>query len=256
MSRIGRGSGWRVSWLGCASIILGLSPSAQADGNEFVLSATAAITTDYVFRGVSQSSENPAVQASLNAGYGIFYAGIWGSNVDFGAIGGREIAPVEIDYYAGLAPTWKGIAFDFGGYFYTYPGAFDPGANLDYFELKTGASYSFSDSLTVAVANWWTPDYSGEIGDGNALEISTEYVFASKLFGLFTPSVSALLGWQWTTVEDFTYWNAGLTLGFMDNWSADIRYWDTDLNETGCTNFIGAADNCDGRVIGTVTAAF
>ncbi len=27
---------------------------------------------------------------------------------------------------------------------------------------------------------------------------------------------------------DYTYWNAGLTLGFMENWSADIRYWDTD----------------------------
>jgi uncharacterized protein (TIGR02001 family) len=237
------------------ALMLGLAMPAQA--NDLTLGGTATLTTDYMFRGVSQTNQNPAVQASLDASYGIFYAGMWGSNVDFGGNGfGREIATLEIDYYAGIAPTWRGITFDLGGYFFTYPGAYDPGGDLNYFELKTGASYTFTDSLTLTVANWWSPDYSGEIGDGDALELSAEYGFDSKIFNFFTPSVSALVGWQWTTIEDFTFWNAGLTLGFMDNWSADIRYWDTDLNETGCTNVIGSANNCGARVVGTVTASF
>ena len=36
--------------------------------------------------------------------------------------------------------------------------------------------------------------------------------FANKWW-IFTPSVSGLIGWQWTQGTDYTYWNAGLTLG-------------------------------------------
>lgn len=252
-----RGQNKVATLLYCATTIGCLCSPAAAEDSKLELSATAAFTTDYIFRGVSQTRRNPAVQASLDASYGIFYAGIWGSNVDFGGNEfGKEIATLEIDYYGGIAPTWKGITFDIGGYFYTYPGAFDPGGNFDYFELKTGASYTFADSLTVTIANWWTPDYSGETGDGDALELSAAYAFASKLFNFFSPSVSALVGWQWTSIEEFTYWNAGFTLSFMDNWSADIRYWDTNLGNAGCANFIGFANNCDSRVVGTVKAAF
>ncbi|ODS02167.1 hypothetical protein AUC71_16785 [Methyloceanibacter marginalis] len=183
---------------------------------------------------------------------------MWGSNVDFGGSGtGQELATVEIDYYAGIAPTWKGISFDIGGLYYTYPGAFDPGTEFDYFELKTGASYTFGESFTVGVTNYWSPDFFGETGTGNAIEGSAEYVFGSQLFNFFTPSVSALLGYQDVDdLGDYTYWNAGLTLGFMDNWSADIRYWDTDFSEAGCVGFNGGANNCDARVVGTISASF
>ncbi len=101
-----------------AALIGGLAVPAQAQvteleekdapgvlGDGFSLSASAAFTTDYVFRGISQTDQNPAVQASLDASYGIFYIGMWGSNVDFGAgPAGQDIANVEIDYYAG--PTF------------------------------------------------------------------------------------------------------------------------------------------------------
>ena len=49
--------------------------------NKLGWSATLTGTTDYVFRGFSLSSESPALQGSLDATYGIFYAGVWGSNV-------------------------------------------------------------------------------------------------------------------------------------------------------------------------------
>ena len=35
-------------------------------------------------------------------------------------------------------------------------------------------------------------------------------------------------------LADYTYWNAGLTLGFLDHWSADIRYYDTNYNDDEC----------------------
>lgn len=248
-----------------AALIGGLALPAQAEeryleqkdaptgsqGNGFSLSASAALTTDYVFRGISQTMQNPAVQASLDASYGMFYLGAWGSNVDFGAGPfGQDIANIEIDYYAGITPEWQGISFDIGGIYYTYPGAYDPGFELDYFELKTAAFYTFGESFTVGVSNYWSPEFAGKTGTGDALELAGEYAFGSKLFNVFTPSVSALVGWQWVDkLTDYTYWNAGLTLGFMENWSADVRYWDTDL---GC----GGLNICGSRVVGTLAASF
>ncbi len=209
-----------------------------------------------MFRGISQTAENPAVQASLGATYGIFYAGAWGSNVDFGGTSfnapfGTDIANIEIDYYAGITPEWKGITFDIGGIYYTYPGARDPGAELDYFELKTGASYTFGEGFTVGLTNYWSPEFTGETGDADALEVKAGYTFANKWW-IFTPTVSGLFGYQWVEdLTDYAYWNAGLTLAFAENWSADVRYWDTDLD--GCT---GGLFSCDARVVGTITAAF
>jgi len=234
-----------------AALIGGLALPAQAE--ELTLGGTATFTTDYVFRGISQTDENPAVQASLDATYGIFYLGMWGSNVDFGGgPAGQDIANLEIDYYAGITPEWRGISFDIGGLYYTYPGAYDPGGEFDYFEFKTAASYTFGEAFTVGVSNYWSPEFFGETGNADALELSGEYAFGGKLFNFFTPSVSGLVGWQWIDEgTDYTYWNAGLTLGFMDNWSADIRYWDTDVTDAAC-----GGDLCDARVVGTISASF
>jgi len=235
-----------------AALIAGTALPAQAqDDKKLNLSATATFTTDYVFRGISQTANNPAAQAEFDATYGIFYLGMWGSNLDFGGDLGRDIASLEIDYYGGIAPTWQGISFDIGGIYYTYPNAFDPGGEFDYFELKTGGSYTFFEALTLGVTNYWSPEFFGQTGDADALELSGEYAFANKWW-IFTPSVSGLIGWQWIDQgTDYTYWNAGLTLGFLDNWSADIRYWDTGLSTGAC-----GGDFCDSRVVGTVSASF
>ena len=56
----------------------------------------------------------------------------------------------------------------------------------------------------------------------------------------------------------YVYWNAGLTLSFLEHWSADVRYWDTDLSDTGCP-FVGGGvgrNNCDARAVGTIKATF
>ncbi len=232
-----------------------LAVPAHAD-NKLALSATAAFTTDYVFRGISQTNENLAVQPEFDLTYGIFYAGIWGSNLDFGGNGfGGDIANIEIDYYAGITPMWKGITFNIGGIYYTYPGAFDPAGEFDYFELKTGASYTFFDKLTLGITNYWSPENFGDTGHNDVLEVGLAYAFAGKLFNFFSPSISGLYGHQWGQAVaggfDYNYWNAGLTLGFMDHWSADVRYWDTDAG-INC----GDPDLCDARVVGTIKATF
>jgi len=221
-----------------ATLIGGLALPAQAAELEF--GATATFTTDYVFRGISQTENGPAVQASFDATYGLFYLGMWGTNVDFGP---GDPSDIEIDYYAGITPSWAGFDFDFGAIFYTYP---DSGAGVDIVEGKAGVSRTFMDAFTVGATAYLSDR------DYQAYEFAGEYGFTNKWW-MFTPSVSALIGFVETdgsyVADDYTYWNAGLTLGFLDNWSADIRYWDTD-NGTACNQF------CDSRVVGTVSASF
>ena len=240
-----------------AALIGGLALPAHAGDNKLTLSATTAITTDYVFRGISQTAENPAAQPEFDLYYGIFYAGIWASNLDFGGTPfGGDVASIEIDYYAGITPKWKGITFNIAGLYYTYPGAFDPAGEFDYFELKTGASYTFAEKLTLSLTNYWTPENFGETGNNDVLEFGAAYVFGNKLFNFFTPTISGVVGTQWGEESeggvDYTYWNAGLTLGFMDHWSVDARYWDSDLSTCQTSGLF----SCDERVVGTLKAVF
>jgi uncharacterized protein (TIGR02001 family) len=257
MARRSREAGIIKSCVLGAALGACLAAPAQAGDNKLMLSGSAAFTTDYIFRGISQSG-GPAAQPEFDLTYGMFYAGIWGSNLDFGGNGaGKDIASIEIDYYAGITPMWKGITFNIGGVYYTYPGAFDPGAELNYFELKTGASYTFFEKLTLGITNYWSPEFTGQTGDADALELAASYAFSGKLFNFFSPSISGLVGWQWIEKNvDYTYWNVGLTLGFMDHWSADVRYWDTDASSADCVSLITFTGRCDGRVVGTLKATF
>src|SRR5690606_18126498 len=82
------------------------------------VSYNVALTSDYVFRGVSQSDESVALQAGVDYSKNIFYAGAWASTVDFGA--GSD-ADYEVDFYAGVKPTAGNFSFDFGVIYYAYP---------------------------------------------------------------------------------------------------------------------------------------
>jgi uncharacterized protein (TIGR02001 family) len=229
-----------------AAFVAGAATCAQADDRKIELSATANFVTDYLFRGVTNTSDNPAVQPEFDVTYGMFYVGMWGSNTDFGD-------GIEIDYYGGIRPTWNNLTFDIAGLEYTYPGS----NGIDYFELKTGASWA-SMGWTLGVTNYWSPDWGNAAGSSDAIEGKVGYDFSGKILNFFSPGVSGGVGFQSFdhTYTDYTYWNAGLTLGFLDHWSADVRYWDTNLGSGDCVALSGVSHGCDARVVGTLSASF
>jgi uncharacterized protein (TIGR02001 family) len=230
-----------------AALVAGLAFPAQADDKKITLSATTVLTTDYMFRSISNTNQRPAAQAEFDLYYGIFYAGIWGSNTAYGD-------GIEIDYYAGITPKWGDVTFNFAALYYSYPGA---DSEIGYFEAKAGASYT-SGKWTFGINDYWSPDNFQVFGNSNAIEGSIAYAFSGKLFNFFTPTISGGLGFQSyeEIASDYTYWNAGLTLGFMNNFSVDVRYYDTDYSETECFIQSGARPNCDARAVGTLKAVF
>jgi uncharacterized protein (TIGR02001 family) len=229
-----------------AAFVAGLAATAYAD-NKLTLSGSASFTTDYMFRSISNTKNDPAVQPEFDLGYGIWWAYIWGSNTSFGN-------NIEIDYGAGISPKWKDITFTVGGLAYTYPG----GNSIDYFELKAGATWA-KGPWSIGVFNWWSPDNFQTFGSSDAVEGDIGYTFSKKLWNFFTPSISGAVGHQSYSevAHDYTYWNVGLTFAFMNHWSADIRYYDTDYSEQECfVNTGNSLTACNARAVGTIKATF
>ncbi len=239
-----------------------------APGRTFSYSVNAAVTTDYIFRGISQSSESPAVSAGLDVSYGIFYAGFWGSSIDFDPPLGLD-ANVEMDVYAGIKPVLGPVTFDLGILGYLYPGADDSVVKngfeeADYLELKAGASITPFTNASLSVTAYYSPDFSGFIDEAFAVEGAAGYTFPA--IGRFTPSISGLVGYQTgdaqsnaapivqAAEDEYTYWNVGASVAF-DKFTVDVRYWDTDISDKsngGAGNLFAFETYADERVVGTV----
>lgn len=145
-----------------SSLVLAII-STHTFGNEN-LSFNATLTSDYLFRGVSQTDSSPAIQAGLNYDFANgFYTGAWASNVDFG-----DDANLEIDGYLGYAfEMQNGFSVDVLFNYYTYQG-YPSEVDVDYSELILSASkgafnYTFG----------YAPSYGNS--DLNALYIGIDY---------------------------------------------------------------------------------
>ena len=213
---------------GASSILLVCLVMPAFAEDKLAWSATLTGTTDYVFRGFSLSNQNPALQGSLDATYGIFYAGVWSSNVQ-----DEGYEPVEVDVYTGIKPEWGKAAFDLGVLWYSYPGAIPRPLGYQYVELKAGLSFSPLTNLKMTPIFWYVP------AQKNAIETYTYEValaYALPAAGNFTPTISGLVGYTdaeevdafATGVDDYTYWNLGVALS-VKKYTFDFRYWDTSI---------------------------
>ncbi len=99
-------------------------PAAAQDAEPpkaFTVSGSAALVSDYRFRGVSQTNEDFAVQGGLTLAHESgFYIGTWGSNLaGWGTFGGSNM---ELDLIGGFKKDFNGTALDIGVTTYVYPG--------------------------------------------------------------------------------------------------------------------------------------
>lgn len=251
-----------ASVLLAAVLVLGTTLASQARADEEKdffdslpgsFSGSVAVTTDYVFRGASQTDQNPAVQGSIgwstdfNAGEQpiTLALGIWGSNVDFND--GDE-ATVEIDYTAGLSTEFAGFSFGATYLYYSYPGAADR-LNYDYSEvgLTVGKDLDF---VALTGSFYWSPDFFGSTGD------AYYYGLDAKVPLPFKFAATGHIGTQRfdrSGLDDYVDWSVGLTRPVMGI-DLSLTYYDTDVKDGG---FCGASnDLCDSRVVFTIAKSF
>ena len=204
-------------------------------------------TSDYVFRGQSQTAGDPTIQGGLDVSYGSFYAGLWGSGVDFGD--GTNQAGAEIDFYGGITHSLGPVDLDLGVIYYHYTDVKNETAELDYVELKLGASTTIN-KFSFGVTGFYSPEYTGKTGPTVTVEGTAGYELPS--FESIVPTISATLGtvqFEEAGNTDYNYWNAGVSLVAAEKLTIDLRYWDTDGATSDCTT---AVFGCDERFVASV----
>ena len=92
------------------------SSTAFSDEHAVALDGNVTLTSDYVFRGISQTDENPSIQGGFDISGDLLYAGVWGSNANYDGASG------EFDVYLGLTKDFGPVSMDFGVIHYDYPG--------------------------------------------------------------------------------------------------------------------------------------
>lgn len=118
-----------------------LAQEEEEAGGPWALSGEVTLTSDYVWRGVTQTDESPALQAGLDLSHESgFYAGVWGSNVDFDDP--DDGIDLEVDIFAGW--SWdlnETVNLDLSVTHYMYPGASD-GYDIDYNEYTARVTFA------------------------------------------------------------------------------------------------------------------
>jgi uncharacterized protein (TIGR02001 family) len=261
--------------IGALSLGLLSTTAAVADEKrDLTYSFNVAVTSDYIFRGFTQTAGAPTGQLGFDVTWGKFYAGMWSSGLDFGndAVTGKQTARAEVDLYAGFKPVWNNITFDFGVIYYAYPRALDNrlttafAREANYVEFKAGMSREIWKDGTLSSTLFISPDYTNETG--RVLTTETQFSQVLPVIAGWTPTFSALLGSQYgrdQTYRDFVgngdkrymYWNVGIAFGW-EKFSIDLRYWDTNIKDNnvaggGINGFCsGKLFGCDERVVGTI----
>jgi Bacterial protein of unknown function (Gcw_chp) len=245
---------------------------------------SAALMSDYNFRGVTQSNHRPSAQAGFEPRYNFTkdlqgYVGISGESIDF-----PNRAAAEIDFYGGIRPTFGKLALDLGVWYYWYPDGqcFNTAAlcnslgggpsvavalpngntvkqDLSFYEVYGKATYTVNDNFNFGGNVWYSPSVlnSGAPGlyyAGNVTITAPSTWFANGL-GAY---VSGDLGyWSLGTTDlfygpvplpSYTTWDAGIAFTYKA-FTLDLRYYDSDLSKAACNVFTGdqtAAPNAAG----------
>jgi uncharacterized protein (TIGR02001 family) len=202
--------------LAAAAAMLAVT-GAAVGGN---VSATVGLVSDYDFRGITQTLNDPAFQLGLTytGDSGVYY-GLWGSNVDFqGVLDTYQLSDLdrpstEIDAFLGFSGE-KVVGYDFGVIYYSYPNMGD---------INTPEVYAGISKGPASFKLWYSWAWGGK---GGPREIYAEGNLAIPLtegFNLlghigYTDSNAFLNGhyYDWSAGFGYDVSNFSLTLKYID----------------------------------------
>lgn len=202
---------------------------------------TGTVTSDYVWRGITQTDEGVAFQTGLTytAPVGI-YAGVWASNVDFGSD-----ANFEVDGFVGYNTDFgDNVNFDVMLNRYTYTGE----SALNWNELIAKATFLENYSVTVAYSNdsWATGENGLYYALGTSWDLPSDFsVSASVGYTDFSKRITN----EEDGLRDYGDWSVGVgkTIGPM---SLGLAY--IGINDSGRKV---AGYQADDRLVFSITVA-
>jgi uncharacterized protein (TIGR02001 family) len=256
-----------------ADLVTKAKPMVAPEPPAWDLAFGSAIASDYVFRGVTQSNHKPSVAAYFEPRYNFnkdhqVYVGIGGASISF-----PNRPAAEVDLYAGYRPTFGPVAFDFGAWYYWYPGGqcFNAAAtgdcfvngnlpngntikgDLSFLEFFAKVNWTVNENISLGAYVWYSPSVLNSGADGVFYGGVAKYTWAAFSNGV-QPYISGDVGrWALGTTDSFygtAAFPAGIPLPSYTTWSAgfgwtwkvftvDLRYTDTNLSKGDCNVFTG-----------------
>ena len=218
---------------------------ALADDAASSLTANVSLTSNYVFRGISQTGGDAAIQGGFDYTHSSgAYIGTWASNVgwieDFQ---GYTTGNVEIDVYGGYRNSFGPVSYDLGLIQYSYPGSRPAGTvNADTTEAYASLGWK-----------WFTVKYSYYLSNqvfGFDKADGSDYWDLSGSLPIADTGLTA--GAHWGTFkfrnngnQDYDDWKASLTydLGKLgkaaSGMTAGVMYTDTNAKQAYWSNPAG-----------------
>jgi uncharacterized protein (TIGR02001 family) len=212
-----------ISTLFFGALLAGAAAMAQTKVAEpdYTLSYNVGAVSDYRFRGIAQTSTNPALQAGLDFAHKSgLYLGAWGSNVSWiKDYAGAKDGALEIDLYGGYkGEISKDFTFDLGLIGYQYPGN-NAATNANTTEIYGALTYGpvtakYSRSTGNFVAN---PNSSGSayLEVAATFDLGNGYTLTPHLGRQSIPNVGHNAG-------DYTDYSLTLAKDFGSGLSATV----------------------------------
>jgi uncharacterized protein (TIGR02001 family) len=159
-----------------------------APAPDSTLTANVGLFSQYIFRGISQTAGQPAVQGGFDYAHtNGFYLGTWASNIswleDFGQYNRSSL---EWDFYGGFKQNFPGSEdwnYDVGLYYYYYPGRRNPGAyNANTFEMYGAIGWKWlSAKASYNFENYFGAEPTGQKTNGTwYFDFSAAYPFGES----------------------------------------------------------------------------
>lgn len=221
--------------------------AAQSASGGVAVSANVGLVSDYRFRGISYTEENPALQGGVDANLALsdslsLFAGTWASTGNDDTIGAGEI-----DLYGGLAGR-SGLAnWQVGVLGYFYPDA----SGIDFYELHGEFGMDIGP-MSAAAGLFYAPDQSS-LGGGDSVYVYTSLASAVPN----TPiTLRASLGYEDGGVWDGKWdWKLGAVAVYRQ-FSFGVSYVDSNKSAPYLTDSGSRRKAGDSAVLFSVSTSF
>jgi uncharacterized protein (TIGR02001 family) len=248
-----------ASTLTAAALLGGSLTLPQAAGAQttieslgLTVTATPAVTTDYLFRGISQTRGRPAAQFTLDVEHSSgLYIGGFISNVAFPGTNLRQ----EVDGSFGYRFSLGDLKLDVGATYFGYPGYERPPGGYDWawWEVNLRASQEVGPFKLLGQVSW-SPNFNFE--SGNAVYVEGGFDLGSTVAGV---TLSARAGYQWVEdnarfgLPDYGVFSVGLSREIAFGVIGAVTFSHATVSRSDC---FGGLAYCGTRVAATISRPF
>lgn len=232
------------------SLLMAGTASAEEAKSPVTVTGSVAFTTDYLFRGISQTSNNAAVQGAMTVSHesGLYFTA-WGSSIASAAGG------LELDTLLGYAGKAGDVGYDVGVMRYNYPGLNVNtlgGVDADYDEVYASVSFAGA-KLGVN----YSPDYFAEsdkflyVYGAYSTEVAGLGLAASVGLNSFDDNAAMGQALGYTGTDD-SYIDYKVAVSkSLAGVGFELAYMGSDIDDTDLAGGIG-----EGRAVLTASKAF